>query len=622
MKSQITRQFSLCTIGFLTFLFFNYCSSDTGEVESIKERVRITPEFRFISGGITKLTGGILADRCTKNTENLYLTIDPEELKQVFRETHDSWYAEPEFVGHYLTAGPLLYQHSGNEKVKEHYQDVVNTVLKHQREDGYLGTYHPGLEFDYTFSVWNQNFIIKGLLAQYQETGDEEILKAAMKCADYNAKTFLYSDSVELLLGLNQGVQHATILEEMAHLYRVTGKKLYLEFSEYILERLENSSIKVISIPNTAEFWAIPYMMGCSKGIEMFNVYFGVLNMYEITGEESYLNAAKQYWRALQNGQIRITGNGSIGEHWSHLGNTPIELTNDLRPNENCVAMGWMKFNADLSSYSGEAKYFDELEKTLYNHLMGSQAHDGHDFSYYQGNIGKKIHAKDPGMYSCCRYRGMRILAYLPGYVYSQSDKSIAVNLYTPSTTTAAIGGISVSIEQNTEYPRNGTVNITVTPDQEKEFALLLRKPDWCDNMTISIDGETMGTSEARGYMIVDKTWPASGSEVLVEMEMKVQQIEAKINEEARVAVKYGPLVLAIDSRYGTPIMSTSIRAMENPELVNIPISDDQFTPQVMFKTDGKINGQCKQITLVDYASAGSIDHGVDEFRLWIPVYK
>jgi len=603
------------------FIFIFPGCNMQNEEKGFSHKSKVEPEFSFIPAGRTNLTGGILADRCSKNARNLYLAIDHRVLEDVFRETHDSWYAEPEFVGHYLASGPLLYEATGNEEIKRRNEALVETIVANQREDGYLGTYHRGLEFDYTFSVWNQNFMIKGLLAQYEHFGNEAALEAAMKCADYNADAFLHSDSLELLLALNQGIQHATILEEMAHLYSITGKQLYLDFAGYIINRLENSSIKVITIPNTAEFWAIPYMMGCTKGIEMFNIYYGVLKMYEITGDESYLNAAQQYWRALQDGQIRITGNGTIGEHWNHLGNTPVELTNDLRPNENCVAMGWMKFNADLSLFSGEAKYFDELEKTLYNHLIGSQALDGHDFSYYQGNIGYKIHEKDPGAYSCCRYRGMRILACLPGYVYMQSDSSVAVNLYTPSTTTAIISGEKVSLRQETHYPEDGKVEISVVPENNTSFRLMLRKPAWSNNVLVKVDGEMIDCEEEHGYLILEKEWDVSGTNIELAIDMTTEFIRATINGEEQVAVKYGPLVLAIDSRYGTPIKSTMIEAADDPALASAGYGIDEWTPQVKFKINGMINGKKQMITLVDYASAGSIDPGVDQFRLWIPLF-
>lgn len=583
--------------------------------------VKATPKFQYIPAGTTKLTGGVLADRCDNNIENLYLKISVDSLKNVFKETHDRWYAEPEFAGHYLACGPNIYHTSGNEEVMKRNTDLVQTIIDYQREDGYLGMYHEGMEFDWTFSVWNQNFVIKGLLKQYAETGNEAALQAAMKCANYNANAFLKEDA-ELLLGVNQGIQHSTILEEIANLYTITGKQLYLDFANYIIDRLERSSIKVVSTPNDIEWWASPTMLGSTKGLEMLIVYFGVLKMYQVTGDERYLTAAQNYFKALRHTQIRITGNGTLTENWNLGGNKPVELSNDMRPNENCVAMAYMKLAADLSLFTGDASYYDELENTLYNHMLGSQAHDGHDFSYYQGNIGYKIHEKEPGAYSCCRYRGMRILANLPQYVYMQSDAGIAVNLFTPSTTTATIDGVDVALVQQTSYPQDGLVSIDVKPAADLNFALLIRKPAWSEDVTVVVDGSELSCEEENGYLILEKEWSASGAKVEVNIEMTSSFKKAEMNRQQHAAVKYGPLVLSIDSRYGTPIESTKIKLTEKPELVSLMDGVEDWTPQVKFQVSGMVHGKQQMVTLVDYASAGSIDAGVDQFRLWIPVYE
>ena len=605
---------------FLFGLLLSFWSCNNQSSHSITKRVNLVePKFHFISPSETKISDGILADRCTKNIENLYMSIETDSLKKVFFETHDNWYAEPEFVGHYLATGPLMYQSTGLDEIKNRNYDLVGTVVERQREDGYLGTYEKGKEFGYTFSVWNQNFMIKGLLAQYQYFDNQDALEAAMKCADYNANAFLYSDSVELLLGLNQGIQHATILEEIANLYAITGKQLYLDFANYIIQRLENSSIKVVTIPNTAEHWAIPNMMGCTKGIEMFNIYFGVLKMYAVTGDEKYLTAAHQYWKALQDKQIRITGNGTIGEHWNALGNKPIDLSNDLKPNENCVAMGWMKFSADLATYCGESKFFDEFEKTLFNHLIGSQALDGSDFSYYQGNCGHKVHFTDPGAYSCCKYRGMRILAALPEYIYMQSENEVAVNLYTSSYTTATINDKSIAINQTSDFPRSGKVTLEIKPPVDMHFSLLMRKPVWSGDVDVEIDGRIVQTKFQDGYLVLEREWPASGSKISLSMKMNKQIIKSTINNEERVAVKFGPVVLALDSRFGDYTENVRLDLDSESALKVLELDSDEFMPQVKFLAKGEVNGKSKEVILVDYASAGSLNPGKDKFKVWIP---
>ncbi len=620
VRAAIDRTAVLCI---LLLTVFTACDRSPRDAETGKQHAVVNPPIEYLPNGVTRLTGGILEDRCRKNMENLYMKIDKDELVRVFEETHDPWYAEPEFVGHYLTAAPFFYKSFQKREILERNREIVAGIIRNQPESGYLGTYHEGLEFDYTFSVWNQNFVIKGLLAHYEWTGNEKALEAAMKCADYLANAYLYSDTPDILYGLNQGIQHATILEEIAHLYRLTGKKLYLDFAEFIIKKLENSTIKVITVPNKAPVWAISSMIGCTKGIEMFIIYFGVLEMYRITGDEKYLDAAKNYWSCLRTKYIRQTGNGTIGEHFNFgVGNTPVDLSNDLKPNENCVAMGWMKFSAELARYTGESKYFDELEKTLYNHLIGAQALDGSDFSYYQGNFGYKIHQKDPGQYSCCRYRGMKIMSYLPGYVYMQNGSEIMVNLYTPSATTARVGQPTVVIDQETRYPKDGEVNISVETKRDMSFDLLLRKPGWCEQAKVTVDGEEVDPGIKNGYMVVGNEWTEGSHRVRLELEMKFDFFEAEIEEEERLAVKYGPLMLAVDSRYATPAGFTMIRKTGTPELSISPVPDGQNIPQVKFLTEGRVHGRKTMITLVDYASAGSQAPGIDEFRMWIPSYS
>jgi DUF1680 family protein len=580
----------------------------------------VQPALAPLSAAQTRITGGILGDRTRKNIDNLYRKIDVETLAQVFREEHEDWYAEPEFVGHYLEAGTHIHDTTGDPAILEGMERVIESILENQPPSGYLGTYEEGLEFGPTFSVWNQNFVIKGLLAWYEHTGDERALEAAKRCADFIAEGYLRGDVPDLLFGLNSGIQHPTIIDEMAHLYRLTGEPRYLEFADYIMDRLEASSIKLVSLPVLAPApWYVNFAMGCKKGIEMFVAYRGVLDLYGTTGRANYLQAAKVYWEGLAGSHIRVTGNGTLNELWTYHGNRPMALTNELKPNENCVAMGWMQMCAKLAAHDPNGRYFDQFEKTLYNHMIGSQALDGRDFSYYQGNVGHKVHENQPGFYSCCRYRGMRILAHLPRFVYMKGTDSVTVNLFTPSTTELELGGAPVTIEQATEYPRDGRVLLTVRPDQDATFGLRVRQPGWCEKATVMVNGSTVEAEAVDGYLNLEREWASDGDAVEVVFDMPTGTTEVTtVDGEPSVAVSYGPLVLALDSRYGTPIEATVLDGDSSFEL--LPVETGTWIPQVKLQARGAINGRRQPITLVDYASAGSLAPGEDEFRLWIPV--
>lgn len=332
----------------------------------------LTPVYRSLEAGKTKITGGVLHDRSIKNLENLFLKIDVEEMENVYVGEHEAFYAEPEFCGKYLDTACQLYQTTGDQEILDRAHRVVESIRKNQRVDGYLGTYKKGLEFDVTFSVWNEQFTIMGLVSYFQTTGDQAALDAATRCADFIAETYLKPDGPELLRAMHQGTQNSCILIEVARLYRITSKQLYLDFCNYIIEQWEASTLKFISLPQGKPF---PFStIGCFKAAEALICYRGILELYRIVEDPGFLAAATKYWEVINNWQIGITGNGSIGEFWNYTGGAKTPISSNLLPNENCVAVCWMNLAMDLLSLPGESRFADAMEQTLYNHPRGTSS--------------------------------------------------------------------------------------------------------------------------------------------------------------------------------------------------------------------------------------------------------
>jgi hypothetical protein len=200
-----------------------------------------------------------------------------------------------------------------------------------------------------------------------------------------------------------------------------------------------------------------------------------------------------------------------------------------------------------------------------------------------------------------------------------------------------------VKIEQQTDYPRSGKVRLTVTPETEAAFTLRIRHPAFSPSMRITVNGQVADTHEKDGFLLLDRRWPAAGEVVEVELDMPVTVTRAVIHDDRPSAlVTYGPLVLAIDTRYGTPLGETKIAVTEEtlplipaalttdqwtPTLKHEPITciapaalpANNWTPIVCFQTPGTIAGVPAPVTLVDYASAGSAMPEVDRFQVWIP---
>lgn len=578
-----------------------------------------TPLFSPCNSAPVRFTGGVLGERVRKNREVLLRGIDTGRLAHVYAETHDEGYAEPEFCGQYIDSALAAYRATGETEWVSRAGAVVESIITHQRADGYLGAYHPGLEFA-CFSVWNQQFTMMGLLAYFEATGDARALQAAVRCAEFVRTRFLAPGGPDIADAVNSGIQHSPILEEYVHLYRLTGERVYLDFALFIAARWESSGMRLVSGPNRYPGGAVE-SISCLKGVELLICYRAILALYQATGDAQYLTAVQAYWQSVRDSQIGPTGNGTVAERWWFQGNTPIALTNDLHPNENCVAVSWMQLSAALLAQCGEARYADEFEKTLYNHLLGAQAQDGSDFSYYQGLEGWKIHQTPDTWYSCCRYRGMKMLAHLGEWIILSSADGLAIPLFAPIEARVPVGETVVGIRQETDYPRNGQVRITVHPDRPTPFTLRIRKPAFSPQVALTMNGRPCSAlPEERGFLCITRTWTADDV-VALEVTMPVTVRRARIGDSRDSALTtYGPLVLATDSRYGTPLGATQVAIREEIRpLEPLMPPPGSWTPIVCFQTPGQIAGTPAPVTLVDYASAGSQNPGHDTFQVWIP---
>jgi hypothetical protein len=569
--------------------------------------------------------GGILGERCERNRRNLFERIDVGALARVFVGTHGEGYAEPEFAGKYVDTAVALARGQGREEYLDRARTVVESIIKHQRRDGYLGTYRRGLEFA-SFSVWNQQFAIRALLAWHGATADSRALDAACRCADYLIREFTRRDGPDpsgrasgrdLLDAGNQGIQHSCILVDLARLFAATGRKRYLDFCLAIVDRWERSNLRLVS---RAERW---FSIGCVKAAEMLICYQGLVELSRVTGERAFLDAAAKYWETIRRSQIGITGNGSLAENWWMRGNRPTRLTNELLPNENCVAVCWMKLSAMLLEATGDARYADAFERTLLNHLLGSQAIDGSDFSYYQGLEGRKVHVTSRGAYSCCRYRGMNMLARLGQHVVYSGEAGAAVALYATSRARVTTAGGETEIAQETDYPRTGRVRIVVRPERDARFELRLRQPAWSPKATVRVNGERVAaTLGADGFLRIVRRWRSAGDVCELDLAMPVETLRAVIDDRDCVAFLYGPLVLAAECRGTVPTCRDARTLFESIEIDSRrkprPVALTRAEPMVQFTASAH---PCS-VTLVDYASAGSFDPARDRFRVWIPAAK
>ena len=531
---------------------------------------------------------GTLSDCHNNVRKNFYEKIDENKHAATYVGKHDNAYAEPEFTGKFMDICAYFYEAEKDTRALEKGMTVALSVCENQHPDGYFGGLTKGNELE-AFSVWNHGFTLYGLTRMYEATRDERVKNAIIKGADWLVSIFNDPKIHDIYDAPNDGSQHISCIYSLCKTYLLTNDKKYLDFISKMLEHGETTDMNLLSFKSVFD-------LRSKKGIEMLVIYLGVLQYGLIAENHTAIDAAKRYWKEIFETQIRNTGNGTIKEVWEKNGNAARILPTDINPNETCVAVGWCELSLMLFHLEQRKEYLDAIEKTLYNHLIGSLAKNGSDLAYYQGNCGKKIYRTNEGAYQCCRYRGFTFFSYLKEFIYYINDNVIIPMIYGPSTYKTA----DLEINQTTIYPSSEKITFDITNKQNAK-TLKLRIPYWCENYSVMKNGEQLDLTAIDGYINVEI--PKGKTNIVLNLNMSLISHFDTIDNKNYVSFTYGPLLLALDTCYGNSI-------------------DDVFVKQDTYNlinTDNQIlHIGYGDLHLVDYASAGSVNPNNDVYTVFI----
>ncbi len=457
--------------------------------------------------------------------------------------TRGDW--QGEFIGTWINAACLSAWHAGDVLLREKVDDLVNRWLATQEEDGYLGAYD---EIDRwkSWDVWIQAHNILGLLSYYGYTGENKALNAAVRVADRVMRDF-GPGKAYLHTGPHGGMASSAILEPMVWLYWETKNERYLHFGRWLVDEdweapggiaIVSSLLSGRGVAGTAN----------GKGAEMLICFSGLLELYCATGEERYLKTVLVAWDDIVQHHLYITGSASAGEHF----HSNFLLHNDgvYRIGETCVTMAWLYLNFKLGAITGEARFYDAAEQSLYNHLLGAQSPDGRGWAYYLGLRDSKRFRwhTDP---DCCPTRGVRALAQAPMHFITTCDDGFVVNFYEDSEAGFQLpSGRSIQVHIETRYPFAGDIKITLSLAEPSQFRVRLRVPGWCEEWETSLNGCPQPCStDASGYLGIERCW-RSGDQIELRLKMPVNLLADAFGNNGCVAFTRGPFVYAADQRY------------------------------------------------------------------------
>lgn len=569
---------------------------------------------------------GYLGNRMIKNLQERLLKVDEEGITGGYWQrpgTHP-WIGE--HIGKYLEAACNTWKYTHDTALKKQMDRVMYKLVNAQLEDGYLGTYIPA-NYWTSWDVWSHKYNLYGLLAYYKTTGYAPALEACKRMGDLLCRTFGYQPGQRdiILAGEHMGMAATSILDPMVELYRYTGDKKYLAFCYYILDAWEQpNGPKIISaILKTGKVTDA----GNGKAYEMISNFVGIVSLCRLTGDEKLLKTITTAWNDIVKNRLYITGTCSAHEYFKPEGILPAGEEDQM--GEGCVTTTWIQLNQQLLSITGEMKYAEEIERSVYNHLLAAENPQTGCVSYYTPLQGKKPYSCE---ITCCTSSVPRGIALVPYFGLGKINSNPALLLYEPATykeelITTNGQVVQLSLEVKSDFPAKEGAGIIVKPSAAASFALVLRVPAWCRSFVAKVGNEEYHPAKDKTQCMVQRRWEP-GDKIMVSFEMPVQLLNGGKSYPGRMAFQRGPQVLALDESLSRnealPAESTSKIKWDVQQIITsgitgyLPatwIGKQAFTVLV---SSAKLKTK-KQLILVPYADASQAG---GKINVWLPVQK
>jgi DUF1680 family protein len=457
-------------------------------------------------------------------------------------------------------------------KLEAYLDNLIAKIGAAQEKDGYLYTtrtidpVNPHrwagkerwvLEKDDSHELYNLGHLYEAAVAHYQATGKRSLLDIALRTADLLTRTF-GPGKKSIWPG------HQITEMGLVKLYRVTGEQRYLDLAKFMLdERGPDGDKGAGRTYNQSHKRVVDQTEPVGHAVRATYMYSGIADVAALTGDTAYLNAIDRIWENMVGRKLYITGGiGATGS--GEAFGRDFELPNMTAYNETCAAIGNDYWNYRLFLLHADARYIDVMERTLYNGLLSGVSLDGKSFFYPNPLESKGQHQRSPWFgVACCPGNMTRFLASLPGYVYAQQGDALYVNLFVGSLAEISMdNGRAVKVAQETRYPWDGHVKMTVNPDRNGRFTINVRIPGWARNeaapsdlyrfqnnvnepVTLKVNGRPVALKLDKGYAGLNRSWK-KGDVIELVLPMPVRRIVANDQVEAdrsRIALQRGPLV-------------------------------------------------------------------------------
>ena len=569
-----------------------------------------------------------------------------------------------------LEAEIMVYARSNDKKLEDEINRIIDVIGKAQRSDGYIHTpvsikekIEPDKKHEFAnrldFETYNMGHLMTAACLHYRVTGNTDLLDIARKAIDF-LYNFYLTASTELARSAICPSHYMGVVE----MYRTTRDPKYLELASNLIKI--RSLVKDGTDHNQDRIPFKQQTQAVGHAVRANYLYAGVADVYSENGDDSLMIALNNIWHDMVEHKLYITGAcGALYDGVSPNGTTynqssiqqvhqafgrEYQLPNITAHNESCANIGNLLWNWRMLQITGDASYADIMETVMYNSLLAGVSLDGKGYFYTNplcvvdelSNDLRWSKNREPyiSYCNCCPPNTIRTIAELQEYSYSLSDDGLYINFYGSNDLKTTFKNGPVRLSQETDYPWDGKIRMTIQQDSKDPFDISLRIPGWADKATIRINGkESSVKTKAGSYAVLNQKW-SKGDVIELNLPMEAKLMEAnRLVEETRnqVAVMRGPIVYCIES---PDLSEKSIFDVLIPSSISLkPVKQKVAGAEIVFLTGEALlqkpgnwnstlykpmnsNSELSkiQIRLIPYFAWGN--RGKSEMSVWMPVVR
>ncbi len=567
-----------------------------------------------------------------------------------------------EYWGKMMRGACFVYEYSQNPKLYQVLTDTIKDILTAEDELGRISSYAINHEFD-AWDIWGRKYVLLGMQYYLEICKDEElaqeIVESMCRQVDYiMSKIGLPADGKILITRATRhwrGLNSSSILEPIVRLYKLTKEQKYFDFATYIVNCGGTDVVNIFDLAYEDKFY--PYQYPVTKAYEMTSCFEGLLEYYYVTGDEKYKTSIVNFANKVLESDFTIIGcSGCTHELFDHSTVRQANTTNGRIQQETCVTVTLMKFFYRLALLTGESKYVDAFETSLYNAYLGAintesvidpgmyvvhpdwkaEALAFDSYSPLTADVrGKGIGGlktmSDMHYYGCCACIGPAGLGLAAKMAVTTNDTAVSLNLFVDGVMkVSSPAGNPLTLNVDTTYPVSGRVKVEVELEQVEKFDFKIRIPAWSKRTGLAVNGELVEVNN--GYVSLDREW-RNGDKIELLLDMRTEAIRPvsygsqilmnhvvwgantvipTFDEEDpmakyHIALRRGPIILAQENRLGYSVDEPVDILVREDGYVDVTFPKNPIAPyknilevEVPLTDGGKMH-------VTDYSSAGKL---------------